>query len=67
MAEGIAAGYDADGKLVGIEILDAIGRIGDKRTLRQVMIEGLGPAKRLSVIYPGCREGSRPLPMRSDS
>ena len=44
MAEGIAADYDADGKLAGIEILDAVKRFGGKETLRQVVIEGFGPA-----------------------
>ena len=44
MAEGIAADYDADGKLTGIEILDAVKRFGGKETLRQVVIEGFGPA-----------------------
>ncbi len=43
LGEGIAADYDADGKLAGIEILDAIKRFGGKETLRQVVIEGLGP------------------------
>ena len=45
LAEGIAADYDADGKLAGIEILDAIKRFGGKDTLRQVIIEGIGPAQ----------------------
>jgi uncharacterized protein YuzE len=45
LAEGIAADYDADGKLAGIEILDAIKRFGGKETLRQVVIEGLGPTE----------------------
>ena len=44
LAEGIAADYDTDGKLTGIEILDVIKRFGDKETLRQVVIEGLGPS-----------------------
>jgi YD repeat-containing protein len=43
LAEGIAADYDAEGRLAGIEILDAIKRFGDKETLQQVIIEGLGP------------------------
>jgi uncharacterized protein YuzE len=43
MAEGIAADYDADGKLAGIEILDAVKRFGGKETLRQIVIEGFGP------------------------
>ena len=45
LCEGIAADYDAEGKLAGIEILDAIKRFGSKDTLRQVVIEGLGPAQ----------------------
>ena len=44
LAEGIAADYDSDSKLADIEILDAIKCFGDKETLRQVMIEGLGPS-----------------------
>jgi uncharacterized protein YuzE len=44
LAEGIAADYDADGRLAGIEILDAIKRFGDKETLSRVVIEGLGPS-----------------------
>jgi uncharacterized protein YuzE len=46
LAEGIAAEYDADGQLVGLEILDAIKRFGGRETLRQVVLEGLGPAVR---------------------
>jgi YD repeat-containing protein len=45
LAEGIATDYDADGRLAGIEILDAIKRFGGKETLRQVVIEGIGPAQ----------------------
>jgi hypothetical protein len=45
LAEGIAADYDSDGRLAGLEILDAIKRFGGKETLRQVIIEGLGPAQ----------------------
>lgn len=44
LAEGIAAEYDAEGRLVGIEILDAQKRFGDSETLRQVVLEGVGPA-----------------------
>lgn len=44
LAEGIAADYDAQGRLAGIEILDALKRFGDSQTLRQVVLEGLGPA-----------------------
>lgn len=43
LTEGIAADYDSDGRLAGIEILDAVKRFGDSQTLRQVVIEGIGP------------------------
>lgn len=42
--DGIAADYDAEGRLAGLEILDAVRRFGDRETLRSVMIEGVGPA-----------------------
>jgi len=34
LAEGLAADYDADGRLVGIEVLDAMRRLGDKDVFR---------------------------------
>ncbi|RJO66332.1 MAG: DUF2283 domain-containing protein [Myxococcales bacterium] len=43
LGEGIAADVDAHGQLAGIEILDAVKRFGDRDTLRQVVIEGIGP------------------------
>jgi uncharacterized protein YuzE len=43
LAEGIAAEYDAEGRLVGLEVLDAAKRFGDPSVLRQVVLEGLGP------------------------
>jgi len=46
LAEGIAADYDTEGRLAGIEILDAVKRFGDAETLRQVVLEGIGPATR---------------------
>ena len=42
LAEGIAADYDAQGKLAGIEILDAIKHFGDKDTLKKVTLEEIG-------------------------
>ena len=42
LAEGIAADYDAAGKLAGIEILDALKRFGDKTTLKKVTLEEIG-------------------------
>lgn len=44
LGEGIAADVDADGKLAGIEILDAVRRFGGRETLRQLVVEGIGPA-----------------------
>jgi uncharacterized protein YuzE len=43
LAEGIAADYDSDDQLVGLEILDAVKRFGGPETLRQVVLEGIGP------------------------
>ena len=45
LGEGIAAEYDANGRLAGIEVLDAIKRFGDDQTLKQVVLEGVGPAR----------------------
>jgi len=45
LGEGIAADYDSDGRLAGIEILDAISRLGDPEVLRQVILEGVGPGR----------------------
>jgi uncharacterized protein YuzE len=42
LAEGIAADYDADGKLAGIEILDALRRFGGEQTLREVILQDVG-------------------------
>jgi len=44
LGEGIAADVDAQGQLAGIEILEAVRRFGGRDTLRQVVIEGIGPA-----------------------
>ncbi|MGI4790273.1 MAG: DUF2283 domain-containing protein [Janthinobacterium lividum] len=44
LAEGIAADYDAQGCLAGIEILDAALRLGGQEGLRQVTVEGIGQA-----------------------
>ena len=44
LAEGIAAEYDAQGRLVGIEILDAVKQLGYPSVLQQVILERIGPA-----------------------
>ncbi len=43
LGEGIALEYAADGRLAGVEILDAVKRFGDPGTLRQIILEGVGP------------------------
>lgn len=42
LAEGIAAEYDAQGRLVGLEILDAAQRFGDPSIFQQVILESIG-------------------------
>jgi len=42
LAEGIAADYDSEGRLTGLEILDAQKRFGGVETMRQVELEGVG-------------------------
>lgn len=45
LAEGIAADYDAEGRLAGIEILDALKRLGDPTVFKQVTLEDVAIAK----------------------
>ena len=44
LGEGIAVELDSEGRLAGIEILDALRRFGDRDTLKQVVFEGIGVA-----------------------
>jgi uncharacterized protein YuzE len=41
LAEGIAADYDSEGRLAGLEILDAQKRLGGQETMRHVELEGI--------------------------
>ena len=41
LADGIAADYDAEGKLAGIEILDASKRLDDPKAFKQVILEDI--------------------------
>lgn len=41
LAEGISADYDANGLLAGIEILDAVKRLGDPQVFKQVILEDI--------------------------
>lgn len=40
--DGLAADYDAEGRLAGIEILDAVKRLGDKNVFKRVVLEDVG-------------------------
>jgi uncharacterized protein YuzE len=42
IAEGIAVDYDSEGHIAGIEILDAISRLGNKQTFSNVELEQVG-------------------------
>jgi len=46
VSDGVAFDYDADGKLAGIEVLEAGVRIGDREVLRRAEVEEIdeGPA-----------------------
>jgi uncharacterized protein YuzE len=39
LAEGIAADYDAEGHLAGLEILDAMKRLGNPKVFKHVTLE----------------------------
>jgi YD repeat-containing protein len=45
LAEGIAADYDAEGRLAGVEILDASKRLGDPSAFKQVTLEDVAFAR----------------------
>ena len=40
--DGLTADYDADGRLAGIELLDAVKRLGDKDVFRRIVLEDIG-------------------------
>jgi len=45
LAEGIAVDYAADGRMAGIEILDARKRFGDAEVFRKVVLEDVALGK----------------------
>jgi len=51
VAEGIAVDYTADGRMAGIEILDARKRFGDAEVFRRVVLEDVALGK--PVPTPG--------------
>lgn len=58
LAEGIAADYDADGRLAGLEVLDAVRRFGDKATMQQVLLEGFDVNTSVLRETPGKQYGA---------
>ena len=52
LTEGIAADYDAEGQLAGIEILDAVKRFGTPDVFRQVVLEDIALAAPREVFEP---------------
>jgi uncharacterized protein YuzE len=42
LGDGIAVDFEANGKLAGIEILDAVKRFGDKSVLKKITLEEIG-------------------------
>lgn len=49
VAEGVAVDYSADGRIAGIEILDAAKRFGDPNVFRRVVLEDVAMAKPTSA------------------
>lgn len=41
VAEGIAVDYDSEGRIAGIEILDAVRRFGSKDVFKKITLEEL--------------------------
>ena len=50
VAEGIAVDYAADGRMDGIEILDARKRFGDPEVFRRVVLEDVALAKPAAAL-----------------
>jgi uncharacterized protein YuzE len=45
VAEGIALDYDSEGRIAGIEVLDAVKRFGAEDTLKRITLEGIALSK----------------------
>ena len=50
VAEGIAVDYAGDGRIAGIEILNARKRFGDPEVFRRVVLEDIALAKPTSAV-----------------
>jgi uncharacterized protein YuzE len=60
LAEGIVAEYDAQGRLAGLEILDAGSRLDEPSLVREVTLEGVAVAASNGV--PAAPQAKRRLP-----
>ena len=49
LADGVVGEFDAEGQIVGLEILDARKRFGEPSILREVILEGVGPTAPLAL------------------
>src|SRR5215216_3421939 len=63
LAEGIAADYDSEGRLAGLEILDAQKRFRGRETMRRVILERCRrlisfSERRATCWQPWLRQGS---------
>jgi uncharacterized protein YuzE len=54
LANGIVVEYDSQGRLVGLEILDATEHLGEPSIFQQIILEGVG----LSALLR--KTGSKP-------
>ena len=45
LGEGIAADFDPDGRLAGIEVLNAVKRLGDPSAFKKVTLEDVAIAR----------------------
>src|SRR6266403_234803 len=63
LAEGIAADYDSEGRLAGLEILDAQKRFGGPDAIRRVELEGVANAEVIIDEWiETARNLGRPIP-----
>ncbi len=58
LAEGLAADYDAEGRLADIEVLDAVKRFGDDKTLRRIIVEGITFSDPTPAVVAPTREAN---------
>ncbi len=58
LTEGIAADYDSEGRLAGIEILDAVKRLGGREVLQHFVLEGIGPWARPIPAHAAAQQAS---------